>query len=257
MQPPPAIFMINGDITYPPPPPIFIGANPLNPTSDAGVSELSNLQIQLFIDDTMTKAEFDARLVADPNYPLIVHLQGLRILVILPINVPFCELKNLEWADVVMFLHQGLADVEKNCFGPPGQNYDFQRITPYSILRAAHHGGDCIVPFAFRFRDKDGYGERFRSCYDRDFVFGEDRCELGEGHEGRREGHHEDGEDHKGSFGGNCCSVCRSPFYCDTCHTFSGIAICHGCKCRCRCYCNVHAPNCDNETHNWDFIHRK
>src|SRR5271157_4288272 len=145
---PPAIFFINRDITYPPvPPPVppeFIGAQPPLPNSDASVSELTNLQIQLFIDDTMTKTEFDARVLVDPNYPRIVHLQGLRILVILP---DFSDGYNRDFADVVMFLHQGLADIECNRFGPPGQNYDIQRINMYAILRAARHGDECCLPW--------------------------------------------------------------------------------------------------------------
>src|SRR5271166_785844 len=115
---PPAIFFINGDITYPPEPPpnppdmdVFIGSQPALPQSYASFSELTNLQNQLFINDTMTKAEFDARVAADPNYPIIVHLQGLRILVILP---TFYDHHNRDLADVVIFLHQGLADVECN-----------------------------------------------------------------------------------------------------------------------------------------------
>jgi hypothetical protein len=219
-KPPPAIIFINGDITYPPTGPVFIGAQPGNPSSDAGTSELTNLQIQLFIDDTITKAEFDARVAGDPNYPTIVHLQDLRVLVILPVNVPFCEETiNFEYADVVMFLHQGLADIEKNRFGPPGQNYDIQRINIYAVLRAVEHcHNDIIVPF--------------------------EMCGQG-------------------------CGSCNYPFYCDKCHTFSGIRICRKCDCTCQCGCTclidnqgikqspIYAPNCDNEYHNPAFIFRK
>lgn len=221
-QPPPAIIIINGDITYPLTPPIFIGAQPNNPTSYAGVSELTNLQTQLFIDDTMSKEEFDARIAVDPNYPTIIHLQGLRILVILHKHVAFCEQQaNFEHADVIMFLHQGLADIEINRFGPPGQNYDFQRINIYAVLRAAHHCNDIVVPF--------GFGD-----------------------------------------GGDCCEDCKYPFWCDPCHSFSGIRICNKCECGCQCGCTcglydqqgiksseIHLPNKENEAHNYDFIHRK
>lgn len=223
-NPPPGIFVINGEISYPPAPPIFIGSNPANPTSYASVSELSNLQIQLFIDDTMTKEEFDARIASDPNYPTIVHLQNLRILVILPKHVPFCELMkkhNLEHADVVMFLHQGLADIEKNHFGPPGQNYELQRINIYEVLRAVHSSNVAMAP---------GW------C-----SFPEDGCDR-----------------------------CHSGFFCDICHTFSGIRKCYQCGCACKCFCDVglidnqgvrsspvHLRNCDNEYNNPAFIRRK
>jgi hypothetical protein len=203
---PPAIFFINGDISYPNPPPIFIGANPANANSYAGPSELTTLQTQLFIDDTMTKAEFDARVAADPNYPTIVHLQMMRILVILP---TFQDLVNRQLADVVMFLHQGLADIEFNRFGPPGQTFDIDTLTMYELLRAVHSPFVVILPFGCGFD------------------------------------------------GGGCCENCRYPFYCDTCHTFSGIAICRKCECRCKCWCDIHAPNCDNIYHNRNFINRK
>ncbi len=221
---PPAIFFINGDINYPPKPPYFPGTDPNAPTNT-----LTILQTQLRINDTMTKAEFDARVVADPNYPTIVHLQGLRILVIVPeysdgyqsypprfhphINIP-----NVELADVVMFLHQGLADIEKNRFGPPFQSFEVQRINMYQLLRAVNSPNVVILPF----------------------------------------------------FTMPHCNSCDYPFYCDKCHTFSGIRTCGGCGCGCQCGCscglidnqgirssNLDAPNCDNEYHNPDFINRK
>jgi len=206
--PPPAIFFINGDITYPSTGPTFAGADP-------SVSELTTLQHQLFIDDTITKTEFDARVAADPNYPTIVHLQNLRVLVILP---SFLDGYNRQFADVVMFLHQGLADIEFNNFGPPGQSYPIERLNPYSLLRAVNSPNVVILPF-----------QALPSC-----------------------------------------DTCRYPYYCDSCHTFSGIRTCGTCGCGCKCGCDcglidnqgirvnpVWAPNCDNEYNNPDFINRK
>lgn len=213
---PPAIFFINGDIQYPPTPPIFVGSDPNNVQSYVGPDELTNLQQQLFIDDTMTKAEFDARVAADPNYPTIVHLQLMRILVILP---TFQDEVNRELADVVMFLHQGLADIECNRFGPPRQDFPFQRINMYELLRAVGSHNVVILPW--------------------DFGFGK-------------------------------CDRCYSYFFCDCCHTFSGMRTCPRCTkaCHCGCTCNlidnqgrkfseIHLPNCENEAHNPSFIHRK
>lgn len=210
---PPAIFFINGDITYPPSPPFFPGTTPS--------SELQTLQRQLFIDDTMTKDEFDLRVAADPNYPLIVHLQMLRILVIVPKyndGYHYMAVPNIQFADVVLFLHQGLADVEINHLGPPGQSYDIQRMTMYSLLRAAGSPNVVILPFTAL----------------------------------------------------PTCSQCDFPFFCDRCHTFSGMKVCPACKNGCGCGCGtvlvdnqglkdgiIHAPNCDNEFHNPDFINRK
>lgn len=210
---PPAIFFINGDIDYPPTPPLFPGTNPS--------SMLQTIQTQLYIDDTMTKEEFDLRVEADPNYPTIVHLQGLRILVIVPAyndGYAYMNVPNIGYADVVMFVHQGLADIEKNNFGPPGQNYEIQRMNMYSLLRAVDSPNIVILPFGALPH----------------------------------------------------CNSCDYPFFCDRCHTFSGIRICKSCGCGCQCGCTsglvdnqgikngiIHAPNCDNEYHNRNFIDRK
>ncbi len=221
---PPAIFFINGDINCPPTPPYFPGVDPLAPTNT-----LTILQTQLFINDTMTKAEFDARIEADPNYATIVHLQGLRILVIVPSYSdgyasypphfhPHINIPNMQYADVVMFLHQGLADVEFNRFGPPCHSFEVQRLTMYQLLRAVNSPNVVILPF---------------------YTLPH-------------------------------CNSCDYPFYCDQCHTFSGIRICNSCGCGCQCGCTcrlvnnqgikssvIHAPNCDNEYHNRNFINRK
>ena len=60
-------------------------------------------------------------------------------------------------------------------------------------------------------------------------------------------------------FGGmNCCQICKSPFYCDRDHTFSGIRKCKTCRNDCKCMCSlIHLPNQDREFNNWAFIHRK
>lgn len=213
---PPAIFFINGDISYPPGPPYFPGTDPQAPTNT-----LTILQTQLHIADTMTKQEFDDRVSADPNYPTIVHLQGLRILVIVPKyndGYHYMAVPNIQYADVVMFLHQGLADIEKNNFGPPFQSFEIQRLTMYELLRANKSSNVVILPF----------------------------------------------------YAMPTCSSCKYPFFCDRCHTFSGIRTCGGCGCGCQCGCTcglidnqgikksiIYAPNCDNEYHNTDFINRK
>jgi hypothetical protein len=242
---PPGIFFVNGDISYPPTK-TFIGDTLTQIGSSAGPDSLTTLVTQLFIDDVMTKEEFDARMAADPNYSLIVHLRGFRILVIVP---QYYDQVNRQYADVVMFLHQGLVDVESNQFawpifgtpcssccsgdgyghthipgvatGPPGQCYDLQRINMYDLLRAGKgefSGSGCcaVVPW---------------------FAF--------------------------------TCNQCSYPFFCDMCHTFSGMKVCQSCLGPCGCGCGtilvdqqgivespIYAPNCDNEFHNPDFIFR-
>jgi len=139
----PFVLFINGDITYPevppPTPPVYIGAQYPH------ISEATHLQTQLFIDDTMTKAEFDARIAMDPNYATVVHLMNLRIMVILP---TFQDLVNRDLADIVMFLSHGLANIERNRVGPTCKSFDIQRLNPSALLHAAKHAnGECVLPF--------------------------------------------------------------------------------------------------------------
>jgi hypothetical protein len=241
---PPAIIFINHEITYPQSGPVFPGSEANNVASYNGPSELTNLQTQLFINDTMSKEEFDARVKVDPNYPTIVHLQMCRILVILH---SFRDCVNREYADVVMFLKQGIGDIEYNRFGPPKHGFDIQRLTVYELLRAAHYEhhhehhrepgvGEVTLPWG-----AGGFPHR-----DDNFPLAEPSCN---------------------------CNQCNYPFFCDCCHTFSGMRKCRKCNCDCQCGCTcglytlvdsqgvhsspVHLPNCENEYHNPAFIHRK
>ena len=80
----------------------------------------------------MTDIEFDARVVADPNYPTIVHLQNKRILVI---RNTFHDLTNRNLADVVMFVKAGLCSIEKNNYGPPGLTLAVEGLYIHELLR--------------------------------------------------------------------------------------------------------------------------
>ena len=108
---PPAIVFVNADITD-------------------GIKSV--LSTQLFINETMSDTEFDARVKADPNYPTNVHLRGLRIMVI---RQSFQDLTNRNLADLVLFIKQGQAIVEKNNFGPPGLSLPIARLNIYDLLR--------------------------------------------------------------------------------------------------------------------------
>jgi hypothetical protein len=102
----------------------------INADINAGIQ--STLKSQLHLNDIMSDKEFDARVQADPNYPQNVHLQGLRILVI---RQNFQDVTNRNLADVVLFVKQGQATVEKNNFGPPGLTLAISRINIYELLR--------------------------------------------------------------------------------------------------------------------------
>lgn len=88
---------------------------------------------QLYITDTITGTEFDARVAADPNYPQIIHENNLRVLVIRD----FSDGYNRALADVAIFIKAGLASIESCKFGPPGQTFDIDRLTIYELL--AHY----------------------------------------------------------------------------------------------------------------------
>lgn len=75
---------------------------------------------QLRIFESMTGTEFDARVAADPNYPSIMKNQGLRILIIRDFWAPHT---NRTLCDIAIFVKNGLAYIEENKFGPPGQAY--------------------------------------------------------------------------------------------------------------------------------------
>lgn len=81
-----------------------------NDLNDISKTKLTN---QLYLTETITKSEYDARLANDPYYPVIVHSFKLRVLVTLP---TFQDYTNRETADIVMFLKLGLAAIEKNNF---------------------------------------------------------------------------------------------------------------------------------------------
>jgi hypothetical protein len=61
MSLPAAIFFVNADI-------------------NEGIR--TTLMNQLFIDEALTDVDFDARVQVEPEYPSLIHLNGLRIMVL-------------------------------------------------------------------------------------------------------------------------------------------------------------------------------
>ncbi len=100
---PPAVILINDD---------------LNDQVKAVV------QRQLYINDTMDGYEFDARLIADPNYVANIHANNLRVLVIRP----FTELTNRSVFDLVLFFTHGMVSVEASKIGPPGRTLSLDQV---------------------------------------------------------------------------------------------------------------------------------
>jgi hypothetical protein len=122
MSLPAAIFFVNADI-------------------NDGIR--NTLMSQLFIDEALSDTDFDARVQADPAYPDEIHLNGIRIMVI---RQNFHDFTNRNLADVVMFVKQGLASIEKNNFGPPGLTFPIDRINMYELLRYVGSNQVVILP---------------------------------------------------------------------------------------------------------------
>ena len=122
MNLPPAIIFMNGDF------------NAITQTT---------ITTQLHLTEIITKIEFDARVLADPNYPTNITLNFLRVLVILP---TFQDLVNRELADIVLFYKQGMIRVERNKYGPPGLSLSIQRINIYDLLRSVGSANVVILP---------------------------------------------------------------------------------------------------------------
>jgi len=74
---------------------------------------------QLFITTTLDGYSYDSLVESDSSYPQTMRNHLERVMVIRSLD----ELANRETADVVLHIKHGMAAVEKNKFGPPGNTY--------------------------------------------------------------------------------------------------------------------------------------
>lgn len=118
----------------------------------------ATLESQLYIHETMTGDEFDARVSSDPNYPQIVHLMGYRILVI---RADLRNYTNREFADVVLFVKQGMASIEKNNYGIPGICIAISRINIYDLLRYNNSQYVAKLPQTYNYPARPSLGGIF------------------------------------------------------------------------------------------------
>lgn len=88
------------------------------------------LKTQLFLDEIMSGTVFDGYVAADGYYARDVRLSGKRILVMRS----FLNMNNEDLADVVIFIKNGLASVQKNNFGPPMQTYQVATLNMFQLL---------------------------------------------------------------------------------------------------------------------------
>lgn len=108
--------------------------------SDMNEQLQSTLERQLYIHNTMSFDDFNSLISNDPSYVDQVNLNDLRILVILD---DFSDYTNRDLADVVIFVAHGIANVERNKFGPPIPQITIENMNIYALLRAA--GSDKVV----------------------------------------------------------------------------------------------------------------
>lgn len=101
----------------------------INPDINMSIQE--KLTIQLSISEVITGDEFDTRVINDPNYPVLVHLNNLRILVI---RNDLYDQSRHELADLVLFIKNGLATVLKNNYGPPTVSMQYERLNLFNLL---------------------------------------------------------------------------------------------------------------------------
>lgn len=143
MNLPPAIIFVNSDPITIRPDGYFVDGYAVNPDGYINDTTLNTFIRQLYLNETMTLKEFNARVAVDPNYPTVVHLQGYRILVIV---TDYGDYTNRTLADVVLFYNQGQVTVEQNKFGPPGLSVALQRLNIFDLLRAVGSTFVVILP---------------------------------------------------------------------------------------------------------------
>lgn len=190
--------------------------------SDINAEVINTLTTQLFINENMTFSEFNARVAAVPSYPQIIHLQFMRILVILP---SFQDYTNRNLADIVIFFNQGQATIEKNNFGPPGLSLPIDRINIYELLRYNNSPNVATIP-AYAINGNCNQPCACFPCF---------KCCP-----------HGNFKDYP--FGNSTNHHCFNPFT----QGLGGIVLDQMTDSS-----GVHAPNCDNEYNNQAFLNRK
>lgn len=104
--------------------------------NDLSLSVQSSLTTQLMLTEIIDGYEFDSRVIADPNYPNEVHYNNLRVMVLRPLS----DTTNRSLADIVIFIKAGLAYIEANKWGPPGQTFPIARLQLEQLINAPSNG---------------------------------------------------------------------------------------------------------------------
>lgn len=85
---------------------------------------------QLYLTQIMDAATFDGYVAANPNYPLEIHQDGYRIMVLRDL----WDMTNRQYADIVLFAKQGPVSVLVNHYGPPGITLPIDRVYMTALI---------------------------------------------------------------------------------------------------------------------------
>ena len=92
------------------------------------------MQVQLSLDEIITGTEFDSRVLADSQYPVTIRLSGRRVMVVRS----FFDQFDRTVVDFVLFIKNGLASIEYDQAGPPGQTYQVASMTLQQLVNGAN-----------------------------------------------------------------------------------------------------------------------
>lgn len=141
---------------------------------DISQSMQAQLETQLHISETISSQEFSLRFAADQNYPGNVRILSQRLLVIQDFSQrnDSSTIAIVEEMDIVLFIKNGLASVEKNCFCQPGQTIAVKDINWGAIcIHDTNLNRRCNSSTCCCNASSDGYGQTpyYPATYDPNF----------------------------------------------------------------------------------------
>lgn len=134
MQLPAALILVNDTVT-------LDTISTLTTDDTPNPSTIQGIDGQLQITETISFEEFKARMASNPDYHKVIHLNRLRVLVILKNFQDTCY---REVFDVVMFIKQGVASVLQCKYGPPGLSLDTQRLNIFNLLYGVRNSRNSV-----------------------------------------------------------------------------------------------------------------
>ena len=127
---------------------------------------------QLFISEVVDGYEFDQRVIGNPEYPLVIKQNNIRLLVVRS----FYDLTNRELADFAIFCKAGQAAIEDCRVGPPGYSLAIYKLSYKEIFHhfPRHDFDDCGCDGYSPIQDNILFPLTCRGCGRPAFPFGEE-----------------------------------------------------------------------------------